>query len=215
MEVRAARFTAWPLGQVFAEYSEEYPLLMSKPAMCTLVRNYYKKASPSDTAQPKLAFGVTAVLGIRETSPFLGQIRKGTWWLLSSSLQTFWPQAFAFESSALPFPPPPPSSACRGGGNRFPFAHASACCLAGETQTSFENNLFRAPAFQHAVEPTDFLVVRRSDELYVRRVPVVFVVGQQMPKVWPGLPHSPCRNSCCCLFIRRCNHVLVLLKFSP
>jgi len=132
-----------------AEYVEEHPLLVLQPSMCSSVRNYYRKLKPSDTVQPKLAYGTTVVLSPREASPFLGQIKRGA----------------------------PPLSAVPMSGRVT--LHARL----GHTFMSFENNIYRAPAFPHQTEKTDFLVVRRKGRFFIRQVPDLFIVGQIMPKV--------------------------------
>ena len=55
---------------------------------------------------------------------------------------------------------------------------------------SFENNLFRAPAYAHTVPETDFLVIASGDQLNIRDVRTVFVVGQECPKVEVPAPNS-------------------------
>lgn len=46
-----------------------------------------------------------------------------------------------------------------------------------------ENNLYRAPIFEHEMPSCDFLVIRTRNSLYVRPVPTIFTVGQIMPLV--------------------------------
>eukprot|EP00731_Ephydatia_muelleri_P031269 Em0022g783a len=55
---------------------------------------------------------------------------------------------------------------------------------------SFENNLFRAPVYAHVVPETDFLVIASGDQLNIRDVRTVFVVGQECPKVEVPAPNS-------------------------
>lgn len=62
---------------------------------------------------------------------------------------------------------------------------------AGQSQSSLETNLFRAPLFRHAVGPCDFLLVRSpKGKLSVRRVNCLSVVGQQEPHVEVLAPGS-------------------------
>lgn len=51
----------------------------------------------------------------------------------------------------------------------------------GETQSSLETNMYRAPVFPHKVATTDFLLVRSpKGKLSLRRIDSVHVVGQQV-----------------------------------
>lgn len=57
--------------------------------------------------------------------------------------------------------------------------------------SSFESNMFRAPAYQQAVNATDFIVAHTvDDKFYIRRVDVIFTVGQQLPKILVPKPKS-------------------------
>ena len=60
----------------------------------------------------------------------------------------------------------------------------------GQTLTSFENNLYRAPVYPHKTTPTDFLLIVAGDKVHIRKVEDVFVVGQQCPKVEVPAPNS-------------------------
>jgi transcription initiation factor TFIID subunit 1 len=63
-----------------SEYSEEYPLSLSKFGMGSKVINYYRKRSEDDNTRPKLSVGETHVLGVQDRSPFwnFGSIEKGS-----------------------------------------------------------------------------------------------------------------------------------------
>lgn len=51
----------------------------------------------------------------------------------------------------------------------------------GDTQTSIETNMFRAPAFHHKVQFTDFLLVRSGKgKLSLRRIDRTYAIGQQV-----------------------------------
>jgi len=41
-----------------------------------------------------------------------------------------------------------------------------------------ENNLYRAPIYEHKVPQTDFLVIRTRNEFYIREVDNLYVCGQ-------------------------------------
>lgn len=60
----------------------------------------------------------------------------------------------------------------------------------GQVLQSFENNLFRAPIYQHAMPETDFVLIVVGNEVYIRETPHVFVVGQECPKVEVPAPNS-------------------------
>ena len=51
--------------------------------------------------------------------------------------------------------------------------------------------MFRAPAYQHAMRPTDFIVIHTTEgRLFVRQVKTIFMVGQLMPKETVPKPKS-------------------------
>ncbi|VDP35398.1 unnamed protein product [Soboliphyme baturini] len=60
----------------------------------------------------------------------------------------------------------------------------------GESLQAFENNLFRAPAYQHAMPETDFLIIRTRHGFYIRRVDVIFCIGQELPLTEVPSPNS-------------------------
>lgn len=53
----------------------------------------------------------------------------------------------------------------------------------GSTLQVIENNLYRAPIYQHELPSTDFLIVRTRNNLYIRSIQTIFTVGQTMPLV--------------------------------
>jgi hypothetical protein len=48
----------------------------------------------------------------------------------------------------------------------------------GQTLQAIENNLYRAPIYEHRVPGTDFLVIRTRNEFFIREVDTLFVCGQ-------------------------------------
>lgn len=60
----------------------------------------------------------------------------------------------------------------------------------GQCQRALENNMFRAPVYQHTLPPTDFLVIRTRNHYYIRDVPVIFTVGQECPLMEVPAPNS-------------------------
>lgn len=65
----------------------------------------------------------------------------------------------------------------------------------GESIQTFENNMYRAPLYQHVVPETDFLIIRTRDNYYIRDVETVFTVGQELPIVEVPGPNSKKANN--------------------
>ncbi|VUZ45277.1 unnamed protein product [Hymenolepis diminuta] len=74
---------------------------------------------------------------------------------------------------------------------------------------SMENNMFRAPLFQHKTLPTDFLLIRNKNGLYIRKVPIAFTVGQEVPLMEVPGPNSKRANN----FVRDFLTVYILRLF--
>jgi transcription initiation factor TFIID subunit 1 len=53
----------------------------------------------------------------------------------------------------------------------------------GVRYTFIENNLYRAPIFEHELPSCDFLVVRTRNSYYIRQVKTIFTVGQELPLI--------------------------------
>ncbi|XP_074620092.1 transcription initiation factor TFIID subunit 1-like isoform X2 [Acropora palmata] len=64
----------------------------------------------------------------------------------------------------------------------------------GESLQALENNLYRAPIYQHMFPETDFVVVRNSTGYYIRDVKTIFTVGQECPKFEVPGPNSKKAN---------------------
>lgn len=60
---------------------------------------------------------------------------------------------------------------------------------------ALENNMFRAPIYPHKLKTTDFLVIVKSNSLYVRRIDDIFLVGQQLPLMEVPAPNSKKANT--------------------
>ncbi|QRV81090.1 atypical/TAF1 kinase [Ceratobasidium sp. AG-Ba] len=64
----------------------------------------------------------------------------------------------------------------------------------GQTIPAMYNNLVRAPLFKHAVQPTDFLIIksttRGESKYFIREIKHLYVVGQTFPVVEVPGPHS-------------------------
>ncbi|KAI8483835.1 Transcription initiation factor TFIID subunit 1 [Branchiostoma belcheri] len=123
---------------LLAEYSEEYPPLVSQVGMATKIKNFYKRKAGHTTGPPKFQYGETVYA---HTSPFLGPLHPG------QALQ------------------------------------------------AFENNLFRAPIYQHKIPETDFLVIRTRMHYYIREFQGLFCVGQECPLYEVPGPNSKRANN--------------------
>uniref|UniRef100_A0AC35TFR1 Bromo domain-containing protein n=1 Tax=Rhabditophanes sp. KR3021 TaxID=114890 RepID=A0AC35TFR1_9BILA len=60
----------------------------------------------------------------------------------------------------------------------------------GTTVQSLENNMFKAPIYQHTPKVTDFLLIRTKEGFFVRKHPALFVVGQENPTFEVPSPNS-------------------------
>nr|CDS28243.1 transcription initiation factor TFIID subunit 1 [Hymenolepis microstoma] len=74
---------------------------------------------------------------------------------------------------------------------------------------SMENNMFRAPVFQHKTLPSDFLLIRNKNGLYIRKLPIAFTVGQVLPLMEVPGPNSKRANN----FVRDFLTVYILRLF--
>ncbi|ORD95880.1 T111 [Hepatospora eriocheir] len=58
----------------------------------------------------------------------------------------------------------------------------------GETVCVLDNNMFVAPVYEHTTK--DYLVINSNGKLIFRKIPKLFVVGQELPKIEVFAPHS-------------------------
>ncbi|CAK1547222.1 unnamed protein product [Leptosia nina] len=65
----------------------------------------------------------------------------------------------------------------------------------GATQPVVENNMYRAPIYEHALPQTDFLVIRTRQSYYIREVDALFVAGQECPLYEVPGPNSKRANN--------------------
>ena len=78
------------------------------------------------------------------------------------------------------------------------YAHTSpflGTLAPGQCLQTFENNMFRAPVFEHKIPFTDFLIIRNRMHYYIREVETVFAVGQQCPLMEVPGPNSKRANN--------------------
>ncbi|XP_050560992.1 transcription initiation factor TFIID subunit 1 isoform X2 [Spodoptera frugiperda] len=65
----------------------------------------------------------------------------------------------------------------------------------GATQPVVENNMYRAPIYEHTLHPTDFLIIRTRQSYYIREVDALFVAGQECPLYEVPGPNSKRANN--------------------
>ncbi|CAH2235275.1 jg20649 [Pararge aegeria aegeria] len=65
----------------------------------------------------------------------------------------------------------------------------------GTTQSVVENNMYRAPIYEHTLCVSDFLVIRTRQAYYIREVDALFVAGQQCPLYEVPGPNSKRANN--------------------
>ena len=67
--------------------------------------------------------------------------------------------------------------------------------MPGQTIQTFENNLYRAPIYEHKVLQTDFIIIRTRNEYSVRENDAIFTVGQECPLYEVPGPNSKKANN--------------------
>ena len=67
--------------------------------------------------------------------------------------------------------------------------------MPGQTIQTFENNLYRAPIYEHKVPQTDFIIIRTRNEYSVRENDGIFTVGQECPLYEVPGPNSKKANN--------------------
>ncbi|OAF68529.1 hypothetical protein A3Q56_03685 [Intoshia linei] len=72
-----------------------------------------------------------------------------------------------------------------------------------------ENNMYRAPIFQHELQKTDFLIVRNKNSYYIRQNVYIFVVAQECPLMKVPSPNSKSANN----FLRDFLQVYIYRQF--
>ncbi|XP_060584432.1 transcription initiation factor TFIID subunit 1-like isoform X2 [Ruditapes philippinarum] len=92
------------------------------------------------------------------------------------------------------------------------YAHSSpflGSLVPGQCQQALENNMFRAPIYEHKVAATDFLIIRTRNQFYIRDLETIFCVGQQSPLYEVPGPNSKRANN----FIRDFLQVFIYRLF--
>ncbi|XP_076280408.1 TATA-box binding protein associated factor 1 isoform X2 [Lasioglossum baleicum] len=78
------------------------------------------------------------------------------------------------------------------------YAHTSpflGILTPGQSIQAIENNMYRAPIYEHKIPETDFLVIRTRQQYYIREVDALFVAGQECPLYEVPGPNSKRANN--------------------
>jgi transcription initiation factor TFIID subunit 1 len=65
----------------------------------------------------------------------------------------------------------------------------------GHSIQAVENNMYRAPIYEHLMPETDFLVIRTRNQFFIREVDALFVAGQECPLYEVPGPNSKRANN--------------------
>ncbi|XP_014237505.1 transcription initiation factor TFIID subunit 1 [Trichogramma pretiosum] len=65
----------------------------------------------------------------------------------------------------------------------------------GQSIQAMENNLYRAPIYEHNIPQTDFLVIRTRNDYFIREIDALFVAGQECPLYEVPGPNSKRANN--------------------
>lgn len=93
------------------------------------------------------------------------------------------------------------------------YAHSSpflGTLLPGQSIQAFENNMFRAPIYEHDLPQTDFIIIRNRQGYNIREVNTVYSIGQQCPMQEVPGPNSKRANN----FIRDFLQVFIYRLFG-
>ncbi|CAH2037396.1 unnamed protein product, partial [Iphiclides podalirius] len=78
------------------------------------------------------------------------------------------------------------------------YAHTSpflGILAPGASQPVVENNMYRAPIYEHTLPQTDFLIIRTRQAYYIREIDAMFVAGQECPLYEVPGPNSKRANN--------------------
>ncbi|XP_056630576.1 transcription initiation factor TFIID subunit 1 isoform X2 [Diorhabda sublineata] len=65
----------------------------------------------------------------------------------------------------------------------------------GQSIQAIENNMYRAPIYEHTPPETDFLIIRTRSQYYIREVDALYVAGQECPLYEVPGPNSKRANN--------------------
>ncbi|XP_043674036.1 transcription initiation factor TFIID subunit 1 isoform X1 [Vespula pensylvanica] len=78
------------------------------------------------------------------------------------------------------------------------YAHTSpflGILTPGQSIQAVENNMYRAPIYEHKIPETDFLIIRTRQQYYIREMDALFVAGQECPLYEVPGPNSKRANN--------------------
>ncbi|CAH0547721.1 unnamed protein product [Brassicogethes aeneus] len=65
----------------------------------------------------------------------------------------------------------------------------------GQSIQAVENNMYRAPIYEHKIPETDFLIIRTRQQYFIREIDSLYVAGQQCPLYEVPGPNSKRANN--------------------
>lgn len=65
----------------------------------------------------------------------------------------------------------------------------------GQSIQAIENNMYRAPIYEHKIPTTDFVIIRTRQQYYIREIDAIFVAGQECPLYEVPGPNSKRANN--------------------
>ncbi|KAK7790672.1 hypothetical protein R5R35_002446 [Gryllus longicercus] len=65
----------------------------------------------------------------------------------------------------------------------------------GQSLQAVENNMYRAPIYEHKIPETDFLIIRTRQQYFIREIDALFVAGQECPLYEVPGPNSKRANN--------------------
>ncbi|KAL4230237.1 Transcription initiation factor TFIID subunit 1 [Mactra antiquata] len=92
------------------------------------------------------------------------------------------------------------------------YAHSSpflGSLAPGQCLQAIENNMYRAPIYEHHMPNTDFLIIRNRNNFFIRDIETIYCVGQQSPLYEVPGPNSKRANN----FIRDFLQVFIYRLF--
>ncbi|XP_022915910.2 transcription initiation factor TFIID subunit 1 [Onthophagus taurus] len=92
------------------------------------------------------------------------------------------------------------------------YAHTSpflGILYPGQSIQAVENNMYRAPIYEHKIPETDFLIIRTRQQYYIREIDALYCAGQECPLYEVPGPNSKRANN----FIRDFLQVFIYRLF--
>lgn len=164
---RASQVTAKTGELLLFEYCEEYPPILSQVGMASNIKTYSQPNKGNDEKATRW-----------QKSASIKRLKKDgeiTSLIKNSNAQQDISSRFGYSQNI---------------NNRSIKALYYSTIKTGDSMSFIENNLYRAPIYQHTFPENDFLVVRTRNSYYVRTVETIFAVGQIWPLVAIPTPHE-------------------------